>query len=101
MANRIRTKQLGRYIAITAAIFAGGVISQRALADSVGNWLAAWTMGGHDFAASRSNQFEHDIRPSNAGALTLKWTAATGDVSATPAVQGNAIYFPDWSGNFW
>ena len=101
MAHRLRTRALGRYVTVTAAILAGGIIAQRAFANPQRSWLSEWTMGGHDLAATRSNPFEHDIRPSNAGSLTVKWTAATGDVSATPAVQGDAVYFPDWSGNFW
>ena len=32
--------------------------------------------------------------------LTPKWVFTTGgDVSATPTVDGNAVYFPDWGGN--
>src|SRR4051812_16800664 len=101
MAKNVRMQFLGRHIAITAALIAGGIVSQRALATPISAWFAGWTMGGHDIAGTRSNPFEHELRVSNAGSLAVKWTATTGDVSATPAVQGNAVYFPDWDGNFW
>ncbi|MEE1942827.1 PQQ-binding-like beta-propeller repeat protein [Streptomyces sp. TRM 70361] len=61
-----------------------------------------WAMGGHDLANSRSNPSERRLGPSNAGELAVKWTAtAEGDVSATPAVVGGAVYYPDWGGRFW
>ena len=34
--------------------------------------------------------------------LTVKWAFTTGgDVSATPAVDGTAVYFPDFAGNLY
>lgn len=101
MAKNIRMQSGGRHIAIAAALIAGGIVTQQALATPVGAWFAGWTMGGHDIAGTRSNPLEHELRVSNAGSLAVKWTATTGDVSATPAVQGNGVYFPDWDGNFW
>ena len=42
---------------------------------------------------------QHAISADNAGDLATKWTFEThGDVSATPAVVGGAVYFPDWGG---
>ncbi|MFJ3090594.1 PQQ-binding-like beta-propeller repeat protein [Streptomyces sp. NPDC086838] len=58
-----------------------------------------WSTGGHDLANSRSASAEHKITKDNASRLKAKWTYAThGDVSATPAVVGGAVYFPDWGG---
>ena len=58
-----------------------------------------WTMGGHDFANSRSQDNEKSIGVDNAGRLALKWQLAThGDISATPAVVDGALYVPDWAG---
>jgi polyvinyl alcohol dehydrogenase (cytochrome) len=71
---------------------------------SVSGGLAAanstgWSMGGHDLSNTRSNPDQRAITPGNAGALSAKWTFEThGDVSATPAVVGGAVYFPDWGG---
>src|SRR3989442_4234383 len=58
-----------------------------------------WSMGGHDLSNTRSNSDQKAITADNAGKLATKWTFAThGDVSATPAVVGGAVYFPDWGG---
>jgi polyvinyl alcohol dehydrogenase (cytochrome) len=101
MANSTPMQHRVRYIALAAAVVVGGVVSQRAFAAPAGNWFSVWTMGGHDLFGSRSNPFERELRPSTVKSLTPKWTAATDDVSATPAVQGSAVYFPDWGGSFW
>ncbi len=98
------TKRRGRFSGWTIAAPVAVVVGT--LAGDVGarpadNPLSEWTLGGHDLADSRSNPFEHEIRPSNARSLAPKWTAATADVSATPAVHAGAVYFPDWDGNFW
>jgi polyvinyl alcohol dehydrogenase (cytochrome) len=59
----------------------------------------AWSMGGHDFQNTRSNPVQKTVSASNASRLATKWAATThGDVSATPAVVGGAVYFPDWGG---
>jgi polyvinyl alcohol dehydrogenase (cytochrome) len=61
-----------------------------------------WQMIGHDAQDTRTNPFEHTIKPSNVSGLALKWVAATtGDVSATPAVADGAVYFGDFGGTFW
>lgn len=59
-----------------------------------------WQRSGQDLNNSRSQPEERTIRPANVHNLDPKWVFTTGgDVSATPAVGGNAVYFPDWSGN--
>jgi len=59
-----------------------------------------WRVSGHDFANSRSQPDEVRITPANAHSLTVKWVFPTGaDVSATPTVSGDAVFFPDWAGN--
>jgi len=61
---------------------------------------ASWASGGRDLANTRSNPFERKIGSDNVAALATHFTIATaGEVSATPAVAGGAIYFPDWAGN--
>jgi len=43
---------------------------------------------------------ERSISPANVNRLTPKWVFTTGgDVSATPTVADDAVYFPDWGGN--
>jgi len=61
---------------------------------------AQWGVSGHDFANSRSQPAEVRISPANVHSLTVKWAFTTGgDVSATPTVSGDAVFFPDWAGN--
>lgn len=69
------------------------VISQNVFAQSP--WLSA----GHDLNNTRNASTESKISVSNASQLTVKWAFNTaGDVTATPAVDGDAVYFPDWGG---
>ncbi|MGC7094591.1 PQQ-binding-like beta-propeller repeat protein [Amycolatopsis lurida] len=68
--------------------------------EATAKWHTGWPMGGHDLGNSRSNPAEHVLGPANVGGLALDWTVpTTGDVSATPAVVGGAVYFPDWGGS--
>lgn len=61
-----------------------------------------WRVSGHDFANSRSQPAEARIGPANVHSLAVKWVFTTGgNVSATPTVFGEAIYFPDWAGNLY
>lgn len=58
-----------------------------------------WSMGGADLQNSRTNSAQRALSPANAARLDTKWTLQThGDVSATPAVVGGYVYFPDWGG---
>lgn len=60
---------------------------------------AQWPTAGQNIFNSHSNMFERDISSSNVSKLRLAYTITThGDVSATPAVVGGYIYFPDWGG---
>src|SRR5256885_11092922 len=59
-----------------------------------------WRMMGHDLANSRNQPAEMRIGPHNVRSLAVKWIFTTGgDVSATPTVYGDAVFFPDWAGN--
>jgi len=59
-----------------------------------------WRIAGQNLSNSWSQPAEHSINPANVNGLTPKWVFTTGgDVSATPTVDGNAVYFPDWGGN--
>lgn len=62
---------------------------------------AEWALGGHDYANTRSNPAERILSTRTVAGLATRWTLPTqGDVSATPAVVGRAVYFPDWGGGF-
>jgi polyvinyl alcohol dehydrogenase (cytochrome) len=63
---------------------------------------AEWRVSGHDLANSRSQPEEERINPANVHSLTVKWAFTTGgNVSATPTVSGDTLYFPDWAGNLY
>jgi polyvinyl alcohol dehydrogenase (cytochrome) len=61
-----------------------------------------WTFAGQNLHNTRSQPGERAIGPATVASLTTKWTFTTGgDVSATPTVAGDAVYFPDWGGNLY
>ena len=61
-----------------------------------------WTSAGQDLANTRNQTSGSRITPATVGSLGVKWIFETaGDVSATPAVDGTNVYFPDWKGNLY
>jgi polyvinyl alcohol dehydrogenase (cytochrome) len=59
-----------------------------------------WRIAGQNLSNTWSQPSEHSISPANVAGLSPKWVFTTGgDVSATPTVDANAVYFPDWGGN--
>src|SRR5260370_25889853 len=61
-----------------------------------------WRVMGQNLDNSRSQPAEHSITPANVKRLNPKWVFTTSnDVSATPTVDGHAVYFPDWGGNLY
>jgi polyvinyl alcohol dehydrogenase (cytochrome) len=60
---------------------------------------ATWPSAGQNNQNTRANAAETIITPANVSNLSVKWVFTTaGDVSATPAVDDNFVYFPDWGG---
>lgn len=58
-----------------------------------------WPFAGGNLHNTRSAEHERRISPQNASQLAVKWVYTTeGDVSATPAVEGGVLFFPDWGG---
>jgi polyvinyl alcohol dehydrogenase (cytochrome) len=96
------TPSTGRDVLRRAAVSAVAALAllllpaATALAGSSGLWLT----GGQDPINSRWQPAETKITTGNAGTLGPRWTFTTGgDVSATPSVDGSAVYVPDWAGN--
>src|SRR6266481_2799608 len=59
-----------------------------------------WQIAGQNLNNTWNQPAEHSISPANVKGLNPKWVFTTeGDVSATPTVEGDAVYFPDWGGN--
>ena len=90
----------GRIIRFTGVACALGMaLAAPADASSGG---AQWTSAGGDRTNTRFQASEHEISPATAGDLDVDWVVETGgDVSATPAVDEERVYFPDWSGNLY
>jgi len=58
-----------------------------------------WNTSGGDRQNTRSQPSEHILTVANVNKLEVKWSVTTsGDVSATPAVDSDTVYFPDWAG---
>lgn len=63
---------------------------------------AFWPTAGNDRENTRYQKTENKISPQNVQNLAPSWVTTTGgDVSATPAVDGQAVYFPDWAGDLY
>jgi polyvinyl alcohol dehydrogenase (cytochrome) len=61
-----------------------------------------WRVMGQNLDNSRSQPAEHSITSANVSGLNPKWVFTTSnDVSATPTVDGDAVFFPDWGGNLY
>lgn len=102
MSAQRRHRRLTRRLLTVAAVIAAAVTGVVAPASAYPSGPWEWTMSGYDIGNSHWNPYERTIGVANAGNLTVKWTATTaGDVSATPAVTGGAVYFPDWGGYLW
>src|SRR6201993_747509 len=72
----------------------------RAQAPSPESQSGQWRIVGQNLGNTWRQPAEHLIGPNNVKGLGTKWVFTTGgDVSATPTVDGDAVYFPDWAGN--
>ncbi|MFB7465287.1 PQQ-binding-like beta-propeller repeat protein [Streptomyces sp. NPDC056224] len=99
MRTRSRSRQgaVRRFALLAVAALTATLLTGPAT--SAASPPSSWPTGGHDIRNSRTNPQETTIGKDNVGRLKAKWTYAThGDVSATPAVVGGAVYFPDWGG---
>jgi polyvinyl alcohol dehydrogenase (cytochrome) len=86
--------------ACSPAIASGIILSfaSTAFADSS---TGQWTMGGQNLNNTRT-QGGGPVNRGTVANLKLNWVFTTGgDVTATPAVVGNTVYFPDFVGNFY
>lgn len=82
---------------LAAAGFAGSAVPARADAGDAG-----WPSAGQNLGNTRYQAQSGGISTQTVGGLTQKWVFTTGgDVSATPAVDEGAVYFPDWAGSLY
>jgi len=70
----------------------------------------AWPVAGQNIADTHSQPAEHKINTGNVAGLQTRWTftalpsvtsSASSDISATPTVAKNVVYFPDWGGHLY
>jgi len=82
---------------MTAAMVTGGVtLADKGKGDGD---AAEWKSGGLDAKNSRYQENEKKISPKTVAGLKKLWSIQTsGDVTATPAVEGDFVYFPDSAG---
>lgn len=82
--------------AVTAAALLGALVMVGAAAAAQGS---EWSNAGGDRQNTRNQASEHTLSVGNVGGLTVKWSLTTAsDVSATPAVDSDTVYVPDWAG---
>ena len=96
MTSRWRRTRIVVAAAALGSLLIGGAA---AFAAPGGN---GWNSAGGDRQNTRYAASESKISPATAASLTKKWDLTTGgDVSATPAVDGQRVYVPDWAGNLY
>jgi len=83
---------------IGGVLLAGLLVSTVVLAEGG----IIWSTAGGDLKNTRYQKTESKIGVDNVSELEVKWEFITGgDVSATPAVDGEMVYVPDWAGNLY
>src|SRR6478735_8537330 len=96
MTSRWRRTRIVVAAAALGSLLIGGAA---AFAAPGGN---GWNSAGGDRQNTRYAASESKISPATVGRLTKKWELTTGgDVSATPAVDDQRVYAPDWAGNLY
>jgi polyvinyl alcohol dehydrogenase (cytochrome) len=76
------------------------VLGQSAQSQSPWSQSRQWPIAGQNLNNTWNQSAEHKISPATVQDLSPEWAFTTGgDVSATPTVAGDAVYFPDWAGN--
>src|SRR3954451_1792793 len=106
MIDRRRTRGWGPSVCtgrarggLAALVVTGGLLG------GVGSAVASsdqWSSAGGNLQNTRSQAGETTLSVGNVAALEKKWEFTTGgDVSATPAVDGDTVYFPDRAGNLY
>jgi polyvinyl alcohol dehydrogenase (cytochrome) len=84
------------YVGLATATF------DNRIGDQTSNGPGDWRIAGRDPDNSRNQPLERQISAANVNQLITRWVFTTGsDVSATPTVMGNSVYFPDWAGNLY
>jgi polyvinyl alcohol dehydrogenase (cytochrome) len=95
-ATQMQMTMIGRPLSAFALTWLGMALMPGAAFAAQGN---EWNYAGGDRQNTRYQASEHKLSVANVSGLAPKWTfEPDGDVSATPAVDGDTVYFPDWAG---
>src|ERR1700709_1792811 len=98
MKNILARVQVGKFIWALSLSLYGATASLCAAQTAAGSaaTTVGWVSSGQDLTNLRFQPDETAINASNVNRLTVKWAFTTGNnVSATPTVSGNTVYFPD------
>lgn len=91
--------RMKKFFSIVVVVLMAGLFISSASLSAQGD---VWTTAGGNRQNTRYQASEHTLNVTNASTLTVKWAITTaGDVSATPAVDTDTVYFPDWAGNLY
>jgi len=94
-----RTGKRGLVRAVLGMVLVGLLALSGVAAGSPGD---GWNSAGGNLQNTRFQANEKTFSVSNVDELEVKWAFTTGgDVSATPAVDGDTVYFPDRAGNLY
>jgi len=89
-------------VLLLAALAAAGTTQYFSLLAASDSKDDTWGVAGQNLANWRNQAAEHTIGPGNVASLVAKWTFTTAaDVSATPTVTDDTVFFPDWSGSLY
>ena len=92
---RRRTKASGAIAILVVGVLMGGIASAAVSGSD-------WNSAGGNLQNTRFQAGEKKLSVKTVDELEKKWEFTTGgDVSATPAVEGDTVYFPDWAGNLY
>lgn len=93
----MKTTWFRERIALACAVLAAWVSALPLVAAAAQG--SEWSNAGGDRQNTRSQPSEHRLGVGNVNRLAVKWALTTaGDVSATPAVDADTVYVPDWAG---
>jgi polyvinyl alcohol dehydrogenase (cytochrome) len=98
--NRFHTSTACCIILLAGVLYLSPALKSNSDGNSDNHGSQDWIIAGQNFDNSRSQPTEEQISVNTVASLQAKWTFTTGgDVSATPTVASDAVYFPDWAGN--
>jgi len=104
-AGPARTRRRRAAAGVAAALAFGFVLtaaSGPARASGIPAAAQSWPVAGQNIGNTRDQAAETAISAINASQLTQKWALTTaGDVTATPTMVNNVLYFPDMGGKLW